>query len=309
MAATREPTRGERAKERAVLVPVLADVGTTAALLGVGALTASLTLVSEGIRSLVMLFASVYALFVMRAIHRSRLGHFEFGVGKLEQFVTLVVALALIGSALWVADTAMAKAFGAGDVPSPLGLALAAVVNAINAVINTLGWLAMVTAAGDDGARDSAVYRAQVRARAVMMTSSLVLQVTLTVAALARDVAIVVLLDVAGAAFIAALMLVNGVLMVRRALPALLDAPAADALAARIRDAVARHVPAEALKAVRTRQSGGKVLAEVVLEGGASAPATLTPHCRTIGTALAGDGIDVELAMTVAPPDGHAGHS
>lgn len=306
MAGSRQPTRGELAKERAVLVPVLADIGITAALLAVGVLTASLTLFSEGIRSLVMLFASVYALLVMRAIHRSRLGHFEFGVGKVEQFVTLVVGLALLGSALWVADSAVAKMFGAGEAPSPLGLALAAIVNAVNAAINTLGWLAMVTAGRDGADRDSAVYRTQVRARAVMMTSSLILQVTLTIAALAQDVAIAVLLDIAGAGFVAALMFVNGAMMLRRALPALLDAPPAAAIAARIRDVVAREVPADALRAVRARQCGDAVLAEVVLEGGRVTPAALARHRERIGTTLAGDG--VELAMTVAPPDGHPAH-
>ncbi len=284
-----------------MLLPVLADVGITVLLIACGLLTASLTLLSEGIRSLVMLFASVYALVVMRAIHRSRLGHFEFGVGKLEQFVTLVVGLGLIGSALWVADSAVAKAFGAGGaVPSPLGLALAAVVNAINAAINTLGWLAMTMAGrGDDGG-DSEIYRAQRRARAVMMGSSLLLQVTLTAAALAKDAGVAALLDVAGASFVAVLMLVNGLALLRRALPELLDAPPARHLAAHIREVVAGHVPPGALAGVRARRAGGKVLAEVVLCGDDCRPGTLERRRRAIEAALAAAGTEVELAMTVA---------
>lgn len=299
--ATRQPTAGERARERAVFLPVLADVGATAMLLGFGVLTASLTLLSEGIRSLVMLFASVYALVVMRAIHRSRLGQFEFGVGKLEQFVTLVVGLGLIGSALWVADSAVLKALGdGGPAPSPLGLALAAIVNAVNAAINTLGWLGMSMAGRGEGG-DSEIYRAQLRARFVMMSSSLLLQVTLTIAALAKDVALAVLLDVAGAGFVAVLMFVNGVTLLRRALPELLDAPPAHHVAARIREVVAGHVPPHALAGVRARRAGGKVVAEIVLCGDDSVPpAALERQRRKIDAALVAAGADVDLAMTVS---------
>ncbi|GAB5373885.1 MAG: hypothetical protein AcusKO_03470 [Acuticoccus sp.] len=296
-APARAPTPDERRQERALLTPMLCDVVITVLLVGFGLFTASLTLLGEGIRSLIMIAASIYAFMVLRAVHRSRLGHFEFGIGKLEQFVTMVVALALIVSALWVARSGIERVAGPAEIATPFGLALAAVINAINALINTLGLVGMV---GASGAGEGKVYRAQVAARAVMMASSLFLVLTLTAAALARDAGIALILDLVGAAFVVCVMLFNGFTMLARALPEILDAPPARAMAARLGRVVANTVPPDTLAGVRARQASGTVLAEIALRK-APPPATLHDHHTAIGDALAREGIAVDIALILQP--------
>lgn len=299
----KSPTPAERRKESAILWPLLADGVLTVLLVGFGVLTASLTLLSEGIRSGVTMAAQIYGFTVLRAIHRSRLGHFEFGVGKIEQFVGIVVGAALIASALFVLRSAVLAVIGPTEVATPFGLAVAAVINAVNALLNLLAFVAVL---GASGAGDSRVYRTQLAARAVMLLSSLTLLVTLTAAALARDPAIALLLDIAGALFVALLMLVNGLTMLRRALPEILDAPPPAATRERLAALVAHHLPPGACLDIRARHAGGGLLAEIAL--GPTSPAGLSPHRARLTAALAEAGLPAEIALvhraaaTQSPP-------
>jgi divalent metal cation (Fe/Co/Zn/Cd) transporter len=293
----RAPSTDERAKEASVLYPVLADIGMTTLLFVFAVITGSLTILSEAIRSILMLAASFYGLVVMRAMHRGRLSRFEFGVGKLEQFVAAVVGIGLAVSGLWVARCVVDTVFLAGDPVTPLGLASAAVVNAINTALNTMGWLAMKLASREG---DSEVFRAQLRARTTMMTSSMFLQVTLTVAALAKDAGIALLLDAAGATFVAGLMIYNGLSMLAQALPDLLDAPAPAALGALIRRIAAQVVPGDQITQVRTRRSGPTIFAEVAVLGAPSVSA-LRERGAEIAQVLRDQGREVEVAVVLAP--------
>ena len=129
---------------------------------------------------------------------------YEYGVGKLEQFVWLIVGLSLVIGALWVASRVVTTVLSSAPPASPLALTLSALVNAINLAVSFLGWYAMRVAARDE---PFGVIGAQLRAKLTMLLSSLYLQVTLTVAALAKDDAIALTLDAFGATFVVALML------------------------------------------------------------------------------------------------------
>jgi len=155
----RAPSHQQKAKEAAVLYTSLADLG-------------------------IVLLTFVYAIVLLRAVHRDQLRKFRFGIGKVEQICNLAIGAALVASGFWVAQRVVETLLWGHIAASPLGLATAAVVNAINTLINGLGWLAMATAAGSD---DSAIYRAQLRARTVKLVTSLVVQAALTIAALAKD--------------------------------------------------------------------------------------------------------------------------
>ena len=204
-AGTRTPTAEEIAKERTVLVPTIADTGVLAALFVTAITTGSLTILSEFIRGGIPTIVAYYSVKVLRAQHRGRLSHYEFGVGKLEQLVWVVAGLTLLLGAGWMAKTIFETVVSAEPAASPLGLAIAAVVNAVNLVINSLSLYAMYRASED---RDAGVFGAQVRARVGMVLATLILQVTLTIAALAKDEAITLALDAGGATLVVLIMLV-----------------------------------------------------------------------------------------------------
>ena len=246
-----------------------------------------------------MLLILFFGLWVLYALHRERLTQFQYGLGKIEQFVWVLVGVSLVASGLWVASTVVETIFSARPAPSPIGLAWAAVINAINTLINALGWYVMLAASGKD---DSEVYRAQLRARLVMFLSSSFLQITLTAAALAKDAEFALGLDALGATFVTGVMLVNGFSMVVYGLPDLLDAPASADQDDRIRRTVAAVLPEDAVVSVRTRRSGRLTYAEVaVLSSAFASVAALRDHTARINDALRQDGAEVDLAVVVTP--------
>jgi ferrous-iron efflux pump FieF len=296
----RAPTAEERTKETSFLYFTLADTAMTMLLILVAIASGSLTMLSEATRSALMLAVQFYALWALFAIHRRRLARFEFGAGKIEEFVSVVVGLGLCISGLWIAQTVVGTLFTAKQAASPLGLTLAAVTNAINALLNVTGWLAMVFASDKD---DSEVYRAQLRARLTMMVSSLFLQVTLTIAAVAKDAAIALFLDAVGATFVAGLMLYNGVSMMSRGLPHLLDAPASQDLKSLIRRAASKVMASENIVAIRTRRAGTTTFVEITVAPTAfPSLASLHDGAAAIRGALRRGGAEIDLVLVPAAP-------
>ena len=258
----RPPTSDERAKEVSFFYTSLGDIGIVALIVIVAVGSGSLTMFSEAVRGVLLLTVQLYSLWVLFAVHRDRLSRYQYGVGKIEQFVWVVVGLSFVIGALWVAHSVIASLLSPAPAASPLGLALAAVANAINLVINGLGWHAMRVAARDD---TSGVFGAQLSARRGLLVASLVLQITLTAAALAKDPQIALVLDALGAAMVVFLKLRRGILMIARGLPDLLDAPAADDVAGVIRSALASLLPEPAVRSIRTRRAGRQSFAEVTV--------------------------------------------
>ena len=264
--ATRAPEPHERAKERSLFFTLLADIGITLLQIVFALATGSLTMLSEAVRAVLVTLVDIYSLWLLGGIHRGRLGHFQFGVAKIEQFVWMIIGLCLVLSGLWIAEKVVVSAFDPQFVPSPLGLACVAVVNAINLTINALAFYGMVAASGDN---DSNIFRAQLRARAVKLVNSVFLQVTLTIAALSTDPVIALLMDGLGALFVSCLMVVSGTSMMGSALPDLLDAPLHETLRARIAKTIGEtRAAAGDVVDIHTRRSGRFPQVEVTLDAG-----------------------------------------
>jgi divalent metal cation (Fe/Co/Zn/Cd) transporter len=295
----RQPTREERGKEISLYAVIGADTLIVLGLTLFAIATGSLTILGEAIRSILMLAISYYSLWVLMALHRDRLQRFQFGVEKLEQFVWMLIGFGLFLSALWMTRTVIDAVVSAQAAASPLGLTWAAIINAVNCVINILSWYAVFSTSRDG---ESEVYEAVLRSRMMMMVSSLSLQITLTAAALARDTAIALTLDVIGATFVIVVMLRGGISMMARALPNLLDTAAPSHLMASIRDTVATIVADEHIHAVRTRSAGPVTFAEVAVSVQAF-PSVDALHegTVTIKQALGDAKLEVDLTLVVAP--------
>jgi divalent metal cation (Fe/Co/Zn/Cd) transporter len=152
---------------------------------------------------------------------------------------------------------------GHGEVGTPLGLALAAIVGALNAYINFVAWDAMRRATQGD---TSLVMQGQLQARRVKLVCSLVVLFTMTLAALSTDNVVVASADAVGSIFVAIFMVLNGMEMLRTGIPDLLDRSAGKT----VRDTVGRVLAASAddyqrLDRVRSRRSGRVVFVEIVL--------------------------------------------
>ena len=258
-----EPSSEERAKERAIAFALVNDVICDAGLVTLAIATGSLTLLGESARALLMLALLFYSYWILKSVHRGRLFKYEFGVIKLEHFATLLLGLSLLFGAVWLTQMIVETIFAERQGSTPKGLAFAALFNAINAFFNTINWLAIRNA---DHGHQTEAFRAQLQARFVMMASSLILQITLTAAALSQDTFTALILDCLGASFVCLLMVRNGVLLIRRSLPILLDLSASPEQCRQILAEVEKTFATSEIHSLRTRCLTSGVIAELVLK-------------------------------------------
>jgi divalent metal cation (Fe/Co/Zn/Cd) transporter len=264
MSADSRVTPEQLAEERSLLFALVADVGMLISFLLVGLLGGSLTLTAEFIRGSLMNMIEVFALVVMRRIHRGVLADLEFGTGKLEQIANLVIGVGMLGGAAWIVVKALAIVVGERTVGAPFGLALAAVAGALNAYVNLLAWDAMRRAARLGGS--SLVMHGQLQARVVKLVSSLAVTVTMTIAALSTDNVVVAWADAGGSIFVAVFIFANAIVMLQSGVPDLLDRSAGKAVRATVERTLARHADEyRQLDRLRSRRSGRVVFIEIAL--------------------------------------------
>jgi divalent metal cation (Fe/Co/Zn/Cd) transporter len=299
--ANMQPTAEQLGQERSLFFTNLADIFMITTLSIVAITTGSLTILSEAVRGILLVSIQFYSMWVFWAMHRGKLRHFEYGAGKIEQLVWVIVGAGLIMAALWVAWVVVETVFSAQPAASPLGLAIAAIVNAINNVINGLGFYSMYTASRG---KESGIFGAQLRARLTMLTATALLQVTLTIAALAKDADIALFLDASGAIFIVGLKLQTGLRMIGQGLPALIDAPADRQVASQIRSLVEEAVPDAQIAAVRTRQVGKTIFARVdIASQDLSIVQARHEQIAAIARKMLEAGFDVDLSFAIASPE------
>lgn len=296
----RAPDPAEQGVERALWGALAGDVVVAALLVAAAFGGGSLTMLAEMLRALPLLAVEVFALGLMRAGHRGRLDHFAFGIGKLEAMVWVLVALVRIVATLFVLARVAGALIAAAPAATPLGLALAAVVNAVVLLANFVAMTALKRAARGDG---GGALGAQLAVRKGMLIAAAILQVCLTVAAVTEDPGVALALDAAGGTLVAFLMGRGAGRMLARAVPDLLDAPPGADLGEAVRRAAAgAFAPAELLD-VRLRRSSRRTFAQVVVDPDAFADAAaLAARVAALEAALAAAGEHLDVVVLFAPP-------
>lgn len=251
------------ARERSLQIALGIDFSMFASLGVVAVISGTLTLLAELIRAVPMTTVEVFALIMMRRIHRGRTAAFEFGSGKLEQFVNLVIAGGFILGGIWILRNVLALVTGSRPIGTPSGFAAAALFAAINTYLNVLAWDSVRRAARRGG---SLIMQGQLRARLVKVVSSFVVQGTLTLAALSLDEVIITWADAAGALFVGSFILYSAYELLQAGLPDLVDRSVNEEVQAAINRMLTRHFEEyERLDSVRTRRSGETIYADIVL--------------------------------------------
>jgi divalent metal cation (Fe/Co/Zn/Cd) transporter len=291
-------TSEQRGRERAILFALMADYGILALIVLVALYGGSLTLLAESVRGFLMVAIEAYSLVVLRKIHRGRIGDFEFGAGKLEQMCNVAIAVGMIGGALWIADGAVGLVLHGHVEAVPLGLALGACLGAVNVYINYMAWLRVREAAR--GGR-SVIMQAQLDVRRTKLVSSGVVQVSLTVAALAADPVVAAWADCIGAVFVAGILMVTGVRMLREGLPDMLDRSVDEATHLAVLRVLAHHFASyDRFERVRSRRSGGTAFVEISLAFDGSLPlAEIHERARAIKDQIAREieGVDITILL------------
>jgi Co/Zn/Cd efflux system component len=166
----------ERERERALILLMGLDYFAALGLLLFGYLSGSLTLCADGLRAFLLIKIDVFALIILRRIHRHRFAEYEFGTGKLECLVNVAVGLGMYAAALWILFSALSRLGGQAPV-SAVSVAMGVAFADGNLCLNVYGLYRLYRA---NRAAPSVIMRAQVRSRLAMtISSSIVLAVVL----------------------------------------------------------------------------------------------------------------------------------
>lgn len=294
-------TQEQRGRERALILVALLDGTLVCLLLAVGVFGGSLTCVAEALRGGLVDLVALVSLFVMRRLHRGTLSGFDFGTGKIEQLCSLAIAAALAVSAVWVAHDAVELALSEHSDATPLALTLAAVTGALNVCINVVAWDEVRRAARG---RPSAIMHAQLRSRWTKLLSSLAVQVTMTLAAVAKDAMLAAMADAVGALVVCGVMAVAAKDLLADSLPDLLDR-SMDSLARPALQQAMGAVPGFALAGFRSRGTARAFVLEVLLACPTGAEVrALAESERRLGVELRRLLPEVELSRVVRAAEG-----
>jgi divalent metal cation (Fe/Co/Zn/Cd) transporter len=170
----------------------------------------------------------------------------------------------MIFGAGWILSQAFSIVTGVARTGTPLGLAMAAIAGAVNAYLNLVSWDAVRRAAAVGG--NSTIMDAQLTSRVVKLASSLLIMVTLTIAAVASDEIVVATADAGGSLLVSCVIFANALRILQVAVPDLLDRSAGGPIYAAIERALERHRDIyAALRRIRSRRSGRVVFVEIAL--------------------------------------------
>jgi cation diffusion facilitator family transporter len=227
-----------------------------------GYLSGSLTLCADGLRAFLLIKIDVFALIILRRIHRHRFAEYEFGTGKLERLVNVIVGLGMYAAAVWILFSALNRL--EGQAPgSPISVAMGVAFADGNLCLNVYGLYRLYRA---NRAAPAVIMRSLVRSRLAMTISSSIVFVVVLASVSVRDPTMGNLLDILGSVFVSVIILSIGTSMTRESLPDLLDRsidPEAQLLVYRT---LARHFDSyDDVIGVRSRRSGRQAFVDIEL--------------------------------------------
>ncbi len=252
----------ERERERALLLLVSLDYFAAFGLLLFGYLSDSLTLGADGLRAFLLITIDVFALVVLRRIHRHRFTEYEFGTGKLECLVSVAVGLGMYAAAIWILFSAFHRLDGQAPA-SPLSVAMGIAFADGNLGLNVYGLYRLYRA---NRAAPAVIMRAQVRSRLAMTISSSIVFVVVLASVSVPDPTVGNSLDVLGSVFVSVIILSIGTSMMRESLPDLLDKSIGPQDQLLLYRTLAQHFESyDDIIGVRSRRSGRQPFVDVEL--------------------------------------------
>ncbi|WP_029004545.1 cation diffusion facilitator family transporter [Azorhizobium doebereinerae] len=257
----RTPTFQERREERAILIAVLLDLslavpyGTAALIIG------SLSMLSDLLRGVLLLVVAIVSWQTLRNLHRGRVAAYEYGIGKLERGIGLMVGVLLIFAAGFIAYQAVTR--GGGEPQTDFWAWVAIVMVVYNFIVNAGPIIPLWQA---NRAGGSMIVQAQLRAHIAKAVASFPVVVCVIIDSLAHDPVVARTADSIGGLVGAAFMTFVGVSMVRASLPDLLDRALSEPVQLKVNRTLAAFFHEyDALLGIRTRRSGNIAHVEITV--------------------------------------------
>ncbi|MCC7271901.1 MAG: cation transporter [Alphaproteobacteria bacterium] len=258
----REPTPQELGQERIIRNGLIVDALILAGLIATALWSGSLTIGAEFLRGLVLWFLSLTSLYVLIQVNRGRLGGYDFGTGKLEQVMGLIVALTMGVGALFLA-VSIQERWQEPVTTTQSGLSAGTFVVVVNFAVNI--WF-FVTISRASRGLVSPVVEAERRSWLTKVIASGVVVVSVVVLAIFRESHVGRASDLLGSAFVACFMIWISASMIREAMPDLLDKALGEDLQLHITRVLAAHFENyDHLGVVRSRRIGNHMIVEIEL--------------------------------------------
>ena len=229
------------------------DFIMVAPMIVIGALSGSLTLLADMLRACLLTLMELFAYVVMRRIHRGRLPSYQYGSGKIESFLNVLIGAALVLSSVWVFAMGVVNLIEPPQ-PRPIGLAAATAIAAINAAQNA--WM-FVTFLRARRIGASILIDGQARTRLLKLVSSIVATLAILVSAMFAGQISGRVADLVGSAVVVQVMLWTAYQLIAGALPDLMDRMIEPSQLTLVNRVLLRDFDGiDAIHHVRTRRSG-----------------------------------------------------
>ena len=179
----------------------------------------SLTLLADAMRAGLLTLLELFAYVVMRRIHRGRLPSYQYGSGKIESVLNLLIGIALVLSSIWIFALGVLSMLQPPQ-PSPLGFSVAAATGAVNTTQNACMFVTFLSARRLGA---SILIDGQVRTRLLKVVSSASATLAILVSAMVAGQISGRVADLVGSAVVVQMMLWTAYQMIAGALPDLMD--------------------------------------------------------------------------------------
>lgn len=243
-------------RERAVFASFIYDVVPLPIACYVAVASGSLTMLGEALRGVFLVTMAILSWITLRRIHRGRVGGYDFGLGKVEQLLSVLVAFALLASIAFIWYKSFTRTAVISHEIAAMNI-LAVGMTFLNFCANAAP-LPLLYKAKKTGR--SVLVITQFRAKVAKSIGSGIATICVALNQLVPDPAISVWADRAGI-FVVTIVTLHAVYeLLQSAIPDLLDRTLPEVLQVRINQVLARHYDDfDALKWCRSRQSGSVI--------------------------------------------------
>jgi divalent metal cation (Fe/Co/Zn/Cd) transporter len=293
-----QPSEQQIAREWAIIFALILDGGMVVSMVLIGVLGGSLTILAEALRGGLGNATECFTVVLLRRIHRHTVVAMDYGTGKLEEVVSVIIAASMLLAAGWVSLNVWRLTTGQREIGTPLGLACAAIIGFINLYVNVLAWDAVRRAMAGG---HSIIMESQLRLRTTKLVSSIVVSAGLTIAALSTDDVIVEWADGLGGLFVAVYMIIESIIVLRSSIPDLLDRSAGDSEGAIRQVLEARGSEYEEVRRVRSRRAGHTTFIEIDLGFDRTLPlGEVQRRTESLRTAISGAVADADVSIVAS---------
>lgn len=277
-------TAAQKQKETALIRALGLDTAMLTLLVISALLSGSVTMLAESLRGALLYSIEAVSLVTMRRSHRGKYIEFEYGIGKIERVITIIIAGGLFVSAMFAFQSSVDRIIHPSVLATP-AMIFAIIVGSMNMTINFY-------CTGDfirsNQTEASLILESQVQMRTVKTIASFIVVIVVLIATWLPDPKAAAIVDAIGGFLAVAYMLWIGVGMVRESLPDLMDRALPENEQLLLLKVIAKHFDNfDQFDAIRSRRSGGKAFIDMDLEFDPNMPLHEVNHrCEAIRSGI-----------------------